>query len=110
MAWWPAGLALAALAVANVAPRPYDDGGLGTLTFGIIYTIGIPFVATARFIARQLGPGRSELIWPLAIPLGLIYFFVADWLIQRIARRSRRRAAPIRNPAEAPPRFGGTGS
>jgi len=92
--WWLAGLALAALAVANVAPRPYDDGGLGSLTFGIIYTLGIPFAGTARFIARQLGPGRGELIWPLAIPVGLIWFFVADWLIQRIARR-RSRVPPV---------------
>jgi hypothetical protein len=78
---------LAALAVSSVAPRPYDDGGLGSLTFGIIYTLGAPFVATASFIARRLGPGHGELIWPLAIPVSLIYFLAADWLIQRIARR-----------------------
>lgn len=87
MVWWPAALALAALAVSSVAPRPYDDGGLGSLTFGIIYTLGAPFVATASFIARRLGPGHGELIWPLAIPVSLIYFLAADWLIQRIARR-----------------------
>jgi hypothetical protein len=85
--WWPAALGLIALAVSSVAPRPYDDGGLGTLTFGIIHTLGAPFAATASFIARQLGPGRGALIWPLAIPVGLTYFLFADWLIQRIARR-----------------------
>jgi lipopolysaccharide export LptBFGC system permease protein LptF len=85
--WWPAALALAALAVSSVAPRPYDDGGLGSLTFGIIYTLGAPFAATASFIARQLGPGHGGLIWPLAIPLSLLYFLFADWLVQRIARR-----------------------
>jgi hypothetical protein len=85
--WWPAALALAALAASSVAPRPYDDGGLGSLTFGIIYTLGAPFVATASFSARQLGPGHGGLIWPLAIPLSLSYFLFADWLVQRIARR-----------------------
>jgi len=94
--WWPAGLALAALLVASIAPRPYDDGGLGSLTFGLINTLGIPFVGSARFVARQLGPGHGGLIWPLAIPLGLVYFFVADWVIQRIARRrSQRRPVAI---------------
>jgi hypothetical protein len=93
--WWPAALALAALAVSTVAPRPYDDGGLGSLTFGIIYTLGAPFVATASFIARQLGPGHGALIWPLAIPVTLIYFLAADWLIQRIARRSQIRNVAI---------------
>jgi hypothetical protein len=85
--WWPAVLALVALAASSLAPRPYDDGGLGTLTFGIIYTLGAPFVATASFIARRLGPGHGGLIWPIAIPLSLLYFLFADWLIQRIARR-----------------------
>jgi hypothetical protein len=84
--WWPAILALAALAVSSLAPRPYDDGGLGSITFGIIYTLGAPFVATASFIARRLGPGHGEMIWPLAIPVSLLYFLFADWLIQRIAR------------------------
>lgn len=87
MIWWPAILALAALAVSSLAPRPYDDGGLGSITFGIIYTLGAPFVATASFIARRLGPGHGEMIWPLAIPVSLLYFLFADWLIQRIARR-----------------------
>jgi hypothetical protein len=94
--WWPAILALAALAVSSVAPRPYDDGGLGSITFGIIYTLGAPFVATASFVARRLGPGHGELIWPLAIPVSLFYFLLADWLIQRIARRrSQTRTVPI---------------
>jgi hypothetical protein len=70
-----------------MAPRPYDDGGLGSITFGIIYTLGAPFVATASFIARRLGPGHGGLIWPIAIPVSLLYFLFADWLIQRIARR-----------------------
>ena len=96
MVWWPAILALAALAVSSVAPRPYDDGGLGSITFGIIYTLGAPFVATASFIARRLGPGHGEMIWPLAIPFSLLYFLFADWLIQRIARRrSQTRSVPI---------------
>jgi hypothetical protein len=85
--WWPAVLALVALAASSLAPRPYDDGGLGSLTFGIIYTLGAPFVATASFIARRLGPGHGGLIWPIAIPISLLYFLFADWLIQRIARR-----------------------
>ncbi len=87
MIWWPAALALVALAASSLTPRPYDDGGLGSLTFGIIYTLGAPFVATASFIARQLGPGHGGLIWPIAIPVSLLYFLFADWLIQRIARR-----------------------
>ncbi len=91
---WPAALALLALAAANISPRPYDDGGLGSLTFGIIHTLGIPFVGAAKFVARQLGPGRGELIWPLAVPLGLVYFAVADWVVQRFARR-RPRARPV---------------
>ena len=77
-------------AVSSVAPRPYDDAGLGSLTFGIIYTLGAPFVATASFIARLLGPGHGGLIWPIAIPVSLLYFLFADWLIQRIARRRAR--------------------
>ncbi len=94
--WWPAILALAALAVSSIAPRPYDDGGLGSITFGIIYTLGAPFVATASFVARRLGPGHGEMIWPLAIPVSLLYFLFADWLIQRIARRrSQARTVPI---------------
>jgi hypothetical protein len=60
---------------------------LGTLTFAVIHTLGLPFVGTASFVARQLGPGRAELIWPFAIPLGLLYYFVADWVVQRLARR-----------------------
>jgi hypothetical protein len=91
---WPAALALLALAAASISPRPYDDGGLGSLTFGIIHTLGIPFVGAAKFVARQLGPGRGELIWPLAVPLGLVYFAVADWVVQRFARR-RPRARPV---------------
>lgn len=89
---WPAALALLALGLASAVPRPYDDGGLGSLSFGLIHTIGIPFVGAARFVARELGPGRGELIWPLAIPLGLVYFLVADWVVQRMARRRTRPA------------------
>jgi hypothetical protein len=85
--WWPAGLAILALGLASVAPRPYDDGGLGTLTFTLIHTVGLPFFWSASFVARQLGPGKGDWIWPLAIPLGLLYYFVADWVVQRIARR-----------------------
>jgi hypothetical protein len=89
---WPAGLALLALAFGFVSPRPYDDGGLGSLSYGIINTIGLPFAAAASFVARRLGPGRGELIWPLAIPLGLVYFLAADWVVQRLARRRAARS------------------
>ncbi len=87
---WPGALALAALGLAFLFPQPYDDGGLGSLSFGIINTVGLPFAAAASFVARRLGPGRGELIWPLAVPLGLVYFVAADWVIQRVARRRGR--------------------
>lgn len=90
---WPAGLTLLALAFAFLFPLPYDDGRLGSLSFGIIHTIGLPFVAAAGFVARRLGPGHGELIWPLAIPLGMAYFVVADWVVQRLARRRAKPAA-----------------
>lgn len=91
---WPAGLTLLALAFAFLFPLPYDDGALGSLSFGIIHSVGLPFVAAAGFVARRLGPGRGELIWPLAVPLGLVYFVVADWVVQRLARRHRDAASP----------------
>jgi hypothetical protein len=90
---WPAGLALLALGFAFVSPRPYDDGGFGSLSYGIIHSIGLPFVAAASFVARRLGPGHGALIWPLAIPLGLVYFLAADWVVQRLARGRARSAA-----------------
>jgi hypothetical protein len=86
---WPAALALSGLALASLVPRPYDDGGLGTLSFALIHTVGIPFVGAAQFVVRRLGPGHAWLIWPLAIPLGLVWYLAADWVVQRVARRRR---------------------
>jgi hypothetical protein len=90
---WPAGLVLLALAAAHVWPRPYDDGGVGTLTFAIIHSLGLPFVGAASFVARRLGPGRGHLIWPLAVPLALVYYLAADWVVHRLAGGRSRRPA-----------------
>jgi hypothetical protein len=84
---WCAALALLAIALAWVYPRPYDDGGLGSLTFGITFSLGFPFVTVARLLVRWLGPERSGLTWPLAIPLGLIPYLLAEVLVQRLAAK-----------------------
>lgn len=83
---WIAGLALLAIGVAWVDPRPYDDGGLGSLAYGLTFSLGMPFVTAARLLVRWLGPERSALTWPLAIPLGFVPYLLAEILIQRLAR------------------------
>jgi hypothetical protein len=84
---WIAGLALLAIGLAWVSPRPYDDGGLGSLAYGITFSLGMPFVTAARLLVRWLGPERSGLTWPLAIPLGFIPYLLAEILVQRLAAR-----------------------
>jgi hypothetical protein len=82
---WFAGLALLAIGLAWIDPRPYDDGGLGSLTYGITFSLGAPFVTAARLLVRWLGPERSGLTWPLALPLGLIPYLLAELLVRRLA-------------------------
>jgi hypothetical protein len=84
---WLAGLALLAIGVAWIAPRPYDDGGLGSLSYSLTFSLGFPFVTAARLLVRWLGPERAGLTWPLAIPLGLIPYILAEILVQRLSRR-----------------------
>ena len=89
MMLWIAGVALLAIAIAWIYPRPYDDGGLGTLTYGITFSLGFPFVTAAKLLVRWLGPERSGLTWPLAVPLGLIPYILAEILVQRLALLTR---------------------
>jgi hypothetical protein len=87
---WLAGVALLAIGLAWISPRPYDDGGLGSLSYGLTFSLGFPFVTAARLLVRWLGPERSGLTWPLAIPLGLIPYLLAEVLVQRLSSRARR--------------------
>ena len=89
---WPAALALLVLAAATLAPSPGGGGWLGTLAWGITFTVGIPFVVAARAVAQWLGPGWGGWIIPLSVPLGLIPYLLADLLVQRLARRRSARS------------------
>jgi hypothetical protein len=89
---WLAGVALLAIGLAWIAPRPYDDGGLGSLSYSLTFSLGFPFVTAARLLVRWLGPERSGLTWPLAVPLGLIPYMLAELLVQRLSSRAQRGA------------------
>jgi len=79
---WPAGLAVLALLVSTLGP----SGWLGSLAWGITFTVGIPFVVAARAVAQWLGPEWGAWFIPLSVPLGLIPYLFADLLVQRLAR------------------------
>jgi hypothetical protein len=89
---WPAALALLALAVSTVAPPAAGGGGLGTATWGITFTAGIPFVLAAGAVARWLGPEWGAWIIPVSVPLGLVPYLAADLLVNRLARLRSTRA------------------
>jgi hypothetical protein len=89
---WPAVSALLAMAV--TATGAVQGGWAYSLTWGVTFSLGLPFVVAAEAAAGWLGPTRGAWIVPLSIPLGLLPYLAADLLVRRIARRRMGRLRP----------------
>jgi hypothetical protein len=81
----PGLLAVVAFGLLNAHPFSYDDRRLGSLLYGVLFTAGYPLLFAAQVLIRWLGPEHSAWTWPLAIPLGLLPYVVADQIVRRMA-------------------------
>lgn len=88
---WPGALALLALVITTFGT---PVGWVGTLAWGVTFSLGLPFVLAAQTVAGWLGPARGAWILPVSIPFGLLPYLVADLLVRRMARRRALRAPP----------------
>jgi hypothetical protein len=63
----------------------YDDGRLGTLSFAVLYTFGLPFVIPIQVLSTVL---PDYLAWGLGIVAGVAFYTFLDrismrWITQR---------------------------
>jgi hypothetical protein len=95
---WLLVLFLAALAVSFTweYSTSYDDGGIGSASFLVVYTVGLPYVATEALF-HTLGFRQ----WPnLGTALGVVVVGVIYlWFDRLTVRWSRRNAARSDVPA-----------
>jgi len=67
----------------------YDDGGLGSVSFVILYTLGQPFLilsSLARMLTPLLGDWWQSVAWVLGLAGGLACYLLMDRLSQRWLR------------------------
>jgi hypothetical protein len=95
---WLLGLALVALVVSVTWERgtSYDDGGIGTVSFVILYSIGVPFLLPSLL----LGSPSSVIPWIgyISIPLGLVTGCAFYLWLDRMAQRRVRNVASANVP------------
>ena len=62
----------------------YDDGGVGTISFLLVFTVGLPFVLPAQLVAylgRELGPWFGYIAWSIGLLVGVLFYFGLDKLV-----------------------------
>jgi len=85
---WLLGIVLASIAVSFTWEKStsYDDGGIGTLSFLVLFTIGLPALVPSRLlpiVAKGPLAWLGYLSWPLGF-LFLVGFYL--WLDRRSQR------------------------
>jgi hypothetical protein len=97
---WLLGLALVALVVAFTWERgtSYDDGGIGTVSFVILYSIGVPFLLPGLLLGSlsSIIPWVGYLAWPLGLVTGCAFYLWLDRMAQRWVRNVRSTNVPQR--------------
>ena len=94
---WLLGLALLAVVVSFTWERwtSYDDGGIGTASFILLYTVGLPFLVPFYLLAMLRGGDTWHwwlyLGWPLGLVTGTAFYVGLDriatrWAITRLPR------------------------
>jgi hypothetical protein len=95
-ALWLLGITLVALAVSLSWERAtsYDDGGMGSVSFAVMFTLGLPFLVPAHMAAAaatHLGLRPEWFAWPVGLIVGCGFYLGLDQLIS--PRRDERRTA-----------------
>jgi hypothetical protein len=88
---WVICLASLALALTWEAGTSYDDGGLGTASFVVLHTVGLPFMLPLLGIGAIVPSS-----WPVtpigvtvALLVGSAFYLTLDRVLDRWARASR---------------------
>jgi hypothetical protein len=81
------------LALTLEGTTSYDDGGLGSLTFALLFTVGFPFLLPSMVLNAVSDPTHlhwwNYLAWPLGILFGITFYLGLDrWTMAWLRRQN----------------------
>jgi len=100
---WLLGLAFVALLLGLTLERTtaYDDGGLGSVVFALLFTVGLPFMLPAQVLNAFSGTTIhwwNFLAWPLGIVVGIAFYVALDrWTMAWLRRQQGAQARSLHN-------------
>ena len=98
-ALWLLGITLLALGVGLTWERgiSYDDGGLGSLSYAVVFTLGLPFIVPAQLAAAaatRIGWRPEWFAWPVGLIVGCGFYLALDRLLRPRRCEQRTTGAP----------------